>query len=788
MAVKLNVHANVTGQQQLTKLNSGLRNLGTQASIAKARLLKLEAGAARARATFAALGTTLKVGVGVGLAAVTVGIGKFVKDTFAAGKLTESLQVRFKLLFNSATEGAKAFEEMNKFAGRVPFSLEAIAKGSGNLAVISKDASELSKILEVTGNVAAATGLDFRQTAEQIQRSFAGGIAAADVFRERGVRAMLGFEAGVKVSVEETKKKFFEVFANGGQYSTATKEFEKTLEAQVSFVQDAYFRFRQAAAKPLFEGVTEQVKALVGNFKENDQQLKVFAKRVGESLARGFENLGKFIKGVVENFDLLVRVIKLFIGLKIAGFIGNVNMLIKSMTISVRTAGGAWAALNVAMRANPLGLLVTAIQGAVLAFAFFGKEIKGLINGALKNFNINIKKLNIGFLKFKNALNIGDSDINTAGILTLQAELRGLENSWDEATKSKFEYLEVDGSRWIDHTKALEKSLKAQKQHLNSFRKDHVKGAKDAIKKRQKAEQDAFQQWKFSERKKHYGIGDGSSSNPELDRVKKLADAQNQAWAEQRGQIQKQGMDAGQLHRDKLKQVKEYREKLSLIGIDSKEIGGIIGDTWIEGIKQGNSLLETTKNSFKNVLLSITNTMVKRSAEVLVERLFNTLLDQRIMKQKQLNAATSQQGSIMNSLISKAGSLFSMGGGGGGGSKWGGLLSAGMSLFGGGGGSNLMGLGSAKGFFAMNQGGVVPGGAPYTDRVPAMLTPGEVVIPRDKANNQSGSTNITNINISGNVDERAINQIKAVISQSSAEVGGANRAFGRNSAGLRGRG
>ena len=88
----------------------------------------------------------------------------------------------------------------------------------------------------------------------------------------------------------------------------------------------------------------------------------------------------------------------------------------------------------------------------------------------------------------------------------------------------------------------------------------------------------------------------------------------------------------------------------------------------------------------------------------------------------------------------------------------------------------------------MAKGGVVPGGAPYTDRVPTMLTPGEVVIPRDKVGQQSGNTNITNINISGNVDQRSIDQIKGVIAQSSAEVGGANRAFRRNTAGLRGRG
>jgi hypothetical protein len=224
------------------------------------------------------------------------------------------------LLFNSAAEGGRAFEAMSKFAAKVPFSLEDISKGAGNLAVISKDANELSKILEVTGNVAASTGLDFAITATQIQRSFAGGIASADVFRERGVRAMLGFEAGATVSIEETRKRFFEVFANGGQYSKATKDFENTLEAQVSFVGDAYFKIRQEAAKPLFAGVKKQVIDLVGDFKKNDTQIKALAKRIGEGLAKGFKNLGDFIQFVVKNFDNLVKTIKIFMLLKLFGF------------------------------------------------------------------------------------------------------------------------------------------------------------------------------------------------------------------------------------------------------------------------------------------------------------------------------------------------------------------------------------------------------------------------------------------------------------------------------------
>jgi len=187
--------------------------------------------------------------------------------------------------------------------------------------------------------------------------------------------------------------------------------------------------------------------------------------------------------------------------------------------------------------------------------------------------------------------------------------------------------------------------------------------------------------------------------------------------------------------------------------------------------------------------------MVRRSAELLVEQLFLTIADQKIIKQRQLNAEVSNQGNIMDTLVGKSqnflgtltsgiGNLFK-GGGGPPGTK-GGLFSGITSLFSG--GLSSGGGGFFSNFFKFSEGGMVPGGAPYTDRIPAMLTPGEMVVPRNKVkDNSMGSTNITNINISGNVDQRAIDQIRAVISSSQAEVGGANRSYQTNTRGVRGR-
>lgn len=211
---------------------------------------------------------------------------------------------------------------------------------------------------------------------------------------------------------------------------------------------------------------------------------------------------------------------------------------------------------------------------------------------------------------------------------------------------------------------------------------------------------------------------------------------------------------------ERLASVKTYREALAGVGIESKGVADTISTTWINGLREGNSLLEITKNSFKNVLKSIAETLLKKSIEYGVELLFQALLGDKISKEK---AITKEKNKQLAATVAMAALNMMTGGTAG-------AVSNGVK------------------FFGMNKGGVVPGGAPYTDRIPTMLTPGEVVIPRDKANGGSmGGTNITNINISGNLDQRSIDQIKAVISSSSSEVGGANKSYQSNTQGVRGR-
>ena len=261
-----------------------------------------------------------------------VGGGLVVRSFVNVGRSVEELGLRFDFLFGSAKEGAKAFDTLVKFAGRVPFSLEEISQASGNLAVVSKDATELGKNLKIVGNVAAVTGLDFRTTAEQIQRSFAGGISAADIFRERGVRALLGFQAGATISTEETIKRFEEVFGENGRFGRATEVLATTFTGTLSMINDKIFQFKLGVNEA---GFFDFLKAGLSNInkliEENEAMIRDFANKTGRSLV-------SIIKAMILGFGEVFNTVKGVFKIIGTGFAGTID-LIKMLPEGVREFG-----------------------------------------------------------------------------------------------------------------------------------------------------------------------------------------------------------------------------------------------------------------------------------------------------------------------------------------------------------------------------------------------------------------------------------------------------------------
>ena len=290
-------------------------------------------------------------------ALIGLGAGVAIKSFVDVGKQVESLQIRLKFLFNSAEEGAKAFDTMAKFASKVPFSLEQIQQGAGNLAVVSKNADELQKMLEITGRVATVTGLDFRTTAEQIQRSFSAGVASADIFRERGVRDLLGFKAGATVTAEETAEAFERVFGSNGRFANATSDLANTLEGRLSMIGDKFFNFQKVVAENFFIGLKQEFGALDKALEDNEDTIQKVARAVGKGLSDAVIFAGNAVRFLSDNFETLkaigmgivvFKITKAFLGLAVG--IGKARLAMVAFSkLSKTTIIGIIAGLGIAL-------------------------------------------------------------------------------------------------------------------------------------------------------------------------------------------------------------------------------------------------------------------------------------------------------------------------------------------------------------------------------------------------------------------------------------------------------
>ena len=335
-------------------------------------------------------GKVIKFG---GLLAGAFGVYQVVQ-VVNVGKQVENLQVRLKALFGTAEEGARAFDVMRKFASRVPFSLEEIQQASGNLAVISEDANELAEILEITGNVASATGLDFRQASEQIQRSFAGGIASADVFRERGVRAMLGFNAGAKVSINDTIKAFKEKFGQGGEFGNVTNDFAKTLTGTLSMLSDKLFNFRLAISEEFMKALKKEFGDLDKSLQVNAENIEKFGREVGKSLADLTSSLVKNAEEIKLAFETLFAIFTTAVAVKTINYVKNLNVVTGTLLATL-------VAFNELTSMNNDALEENAEKTKKIAESnnYLGANISGLIReeekiiSALEKHNIEIEQL-----------------------------------------------------------------------------------------------------------------------------------------------------------------------------------------------------------------------------------------------------------------------------------------------------------------------------------------------------------------------------------------------------------
>lgn len=325
--------------------------------------------------------TLAKIGAAVGVATLAKGI-------FDAGTNMESLNVSLKTMLGSKGEADKLVAEMVKFAATTPFEQSEVQTAGKLLLAYGVSAKDVIPTLRSLGDVSAGLAQPIGEIAYLYGTIKTQGKAmTVDIrqFANRGIpiyeelakvtgksgQALQDMIEKGKIGFPEIQKAFENMSGAGGKFAGLTKELAQTTGGQWSNMKDqlyqlavTVFKELQPAINWLIRGISwaiEKVKVLIDFIKRNLSVFKALALAIG-TVATSIFLYNKY----VQISTILSKAYAAFQGLQ--------------MVASLTGATTAQLALNAAMEANPIGLVIAALAALVAAISLVADHFKELEN------------------------------------------------------------------------------------------------------------------------------------------------------------------------------------------------------------------------------------------------------------------------------------------------------------------------------------------------------------------------------------------------------------------------
>lgn len=240
------------------------------------------------------------------------GLYKLQRTLLDAASTAEDYRVRLNRLLRSTEKGNLLFKKMADFASKVPFAYREIMGSATALAgVMEGGVEQIQKWMPMITDLAAVSGLTLEETTGQVIRMYSAGAGAADLFRERGILAMLGFKAGVKTTAEETRRRMFDAWeAVDSKFRGTTKDLAKTWKGLMSMFGDLWFQFRNMIMDAgLFEFLKDGAERLLSAINELKEKgkLQEWAQRISSFMIDAANNFIAFGRVVIEKGKDFIR-------------------------------------------------------------------------------------------------------------------------------------------------------------------------------------------------------------------------------------------------------------------------------------------------------------------------------------------------------------------------------------------------------------------------------------------------------------------------------------------------
>lgn len=273
------------------------------------------------------------------------GLAQIGKEAISAASSFEQFGIRLGALLGSQKEANVALDNFVTLAGKTPFAVSEIVEGASALgAAAIGNREKLEELTQTAANLAAVTGLSFREAASNLQRALSAGIGAADLFRERGVRALIESISGIpdatKLTKDELDKAFADVFGRGGIFGRAAEDLSSTLGGALSNIGDAATNARvalgQAFAPAVIAGARQALipflVRLKDLFEDNKEEITEFAAQGVTIAIKAFIALTRVGLTVIQSFSDIKK-----LGGDLIGTFLELQLTINEIDLSIQT-------------------------------------------------------------------------------------------------------------------------------------------------------------------------------------------------------------------------------------------------------------------------------------------------------------------------------------------------------------------------------------------------------------------------------------------------------------------
>lgn len=362
--------AGVKTRQELDKLNQENEELKANAKELGGNLLKgFAVGIA---------------GIGTACVGALKGLSNLINNTAELRLEQGRIQTAFESSGFSAEEAMNQYNEFNAVLGDTKKTNETLMQ----LAMFSKNTQELTTYTDILTGVYAKLGdsLPTESLAEGINHTIQLGEvqgSLADALEWAGISVEDFNEELAKCNSEEERSQLIQTRLTDiyGEASKQYKENNKDV-IEATRAQNEYNNKMAEIATKVQPVMTEFKLAMV------DVLQKILEKfeevDIGGIIAKIAEAMVNTINWFIEHKDIVIAGIlgigSAFLAWKVANVIQTATTAMKALTLATQGQTIAQRLLNIVMKANPIGLVATAIGGLVTAFTILWNKSEGFRN------------------------------------------------------------------------------------------------------------------------------------------------------------------------------------------------------------------------------------------------------------------------------------------------------------------------------------------------------------------------------------------------------------------------